>query len=55
MGCELTTVRCLRMMSRAIQGGSRRHLGLVNDLRFRRLDGVGRKYLVNALGQDMIS
>ncbi len=52
---ELTTAHCLRMMSRAIQGGGTRHLGLVNDLRFRRLEGLGRKYFGNALGQDMIS
>lgn len=51
---ELSTAYCLQLMSRAIQNGRPRHIGLVNDLRFRRIDGVGRKYFGNALGQDMI-
>lgn len=54
-GYEFTTAHCLQMMSRAIRERGVRHIGLVNDLRFRRLAGVGRKYFGNALAQDMIS
>lgn len=53
-GPDLIIALCMRTMSSVMPPERPRYMGLITDLRFRRMGAVARKYVGNALGQDLV-
>lgn len=54
-GHEFVIAHGLRHLSQRLPANAVRHIGQVLDLRFRRIPGIARKYLGNAVGHDLMA
>ncbi len=52
---DFVIAHCVRHLSARLPAQHMRHIGQVCDLRFRRIPGIARKYIGNAVGHDLLS